>query len=139
MVKEKQFRQSDHRLMYNDEVAQVIKIVIVENKASDLEDIQKMIATIPFAQLTGCYLSPKEAIHNALHDRPDILISEISLSDTNGLVMVQKFVNILPGIKGILLYKDGRFATEAFEVGACDYIVKPLTKKRLMKTLLKVG
>lgn len=133
------FRQSAQRLMHNNEVVQVIKIVIVENKASDLENIQKMIATIPFAQLTGCYLSPKEAIDNALQDRPDILISEISLSDTNGLVMVQKFVNILPGIKGILLYKDGRFAKEAFEVGACDYIIKPITKNRLMKTLLKVG
>ena len=117
----------------------MINIVLIGDEVSDLEILKRMLSTIPFTNLTGAYSSSEESINHAVMDKPDILIAEISLSGINGLALAKDFLDILPDLKIILLYKDGKFAKEAFDIGAVGYMVKPLTREGLLRTLKKVA
>lgn len=117
----------------------MLKIVVIDEKASDIEEITSVIDTIPFVEIVGCFLSANEAIQDVVYAKPDVIIMNADVSGISGLVLAQKILEILPNIKIVLIYYDDRYAIDAFEIGICDYLLKPICRERLIRTLIKIG
>ncbi len=117
----------------------MLKIVVIDEKASEAEDTKSVVNTIPFVELVGCFLSADEALRNVIYAKPDVIILNANVSDRSGLVLAQEFKEILPSIKIILVFYDDRYAIDAFELGICDYLLKPICRDRLIRTLIKIG
>ena len=69
--------------------------------------------------------------------RPDILITDIKMPFMDGLALSKLVCAELPETKIILIsgHNDFEFAQEAIEIGVEQYLLKPVTKSSLLKTL----
>ena len=73
--------------------------------------------------------------------RPDILITDIKMPFMDGLALSKLVCAELPETRIILIsgHNDFEFAQEAIEIGVEQYLLKPVTKASLLKTLEDVS
>jgi len=90
--------------------------------------------------LVGEAKNAMEAYDIFIENRPDILITDITMPGQNGLELIHKLKDLKPDLASIVLthHEDFNFAKEAISLGVVDYILKSnLTSDRLLKVLNK--
>jgi two-component system, LytTR family, response regulator len=65
--------------------------------------------------------------------RPDLLLVDSDLSDMNGLDLLEKLSH--EGIAGVVVTRRTDLAIRAFETGALDYLLKPVSDQRFAKAM----
>lgn len=90
--------------------------------------------------LIGEASSGLEALKLSLELKPDILITDIRMPGLNGLELIEETKNQLPYLKTIILsgYDDFEYAKKGIQLGAFDYLLKPVNRENLMNVLSKV-
>ena len=77
-----------------------------------------------------------EAFKQTLQEKPDLVITDLSMPEMDGITLVNKLKHELSTrfIPVILLTGEGDLDSEAasFEAGADDYLMKPINPKRLV-------
>ncbi|MCO4797963.1 MAG: response regulator [Colwelliaceae bacterium] len=78
-----------------------------------------------------------EALHACHQFRPDYLILDMKLAADNGLMLIKPIRALLPDIRIVLLTGFASIATavEAIQMGANDYLAKPVDTQMLLKAL----
>ena len=69
--------------------------------------------------------------------RPDVLITDIRMPFMDGLSLSKLVLKEFPDIRIIIIsgYDDFEYARQAVEIGAEQYLLKPITKAALVKVL----
>jgi len=118
-----------------------MKIVVVEDELKILDGIISLINSFGGEfELRGKARNGKEGISVVLREKPDIVITDITMPILNGLEMIKEINrNNFKG-KFIILsgYADFKYAQEAIKLGSVDYLLKPVTKEDLYNSLVKV-
>lgn len=96
-----------------------------------IELIQPMFKIIDEAE-DGESLLEKAMIH-----KPDLILTDIDMPKLKGIDAIRECQKLIPDIKYIFTTAHDSFALEAFELGAVDYILKPIKKERLYSALEK--
>ena len=118
-------------------VAETIKVVIVE----DLRDIREGLATmISFTEgfeCVGKYGSMEEAIPSIRHRTPDIVLSDIGLPGMDGIEGVRIIKETYPEMTILMLsvYTDNERIFDALCAGACGYLLKKTPPARIIESL----
>jgi len=76
-----------------------------------------------------------EALDICRTQRPDLAFLDIRLPGMSGLELAKQ---LPPGIHTVFVTAYDAYAIEAFEAGAIDYLLKPVTQERLQKTLDRI-
>jgi two-component system, response regulator RegA len=78
-----------------------------------------------------------EALHACHLFRPEYLILNMKLATENGLLLIKPIRSLLPNIRIVLLTGFASIATavEAMQMGADDYLAKPVDTQMLLKAL----
>lgn len=78
-----------------------------------------------------------EALYACHQFRPDYLILDMKLASENGLRLIKPIRALLPNIRILLLtgYASIATAVEAINLGANDYLAKPVDTQMLLKAL----
>lgn len=78
-----------------------------------------------------------EALHACHQFRPEYLILDMKIAADNGLTLIKPIRALLPNIRIVLLtgYASITTAVEAINLGANDYLAKPVDTKMLLKAL----
>ncbi|RCX11359.1 LytTR family two component transcriptional regulator [Anaerobacterium chartisolvens] len=117
----------------------MIKFITVDQDSLCLEHLKNVLKGFDNVKLIGSYQNPLPALNEIQGLNPHVLISDILMSEMNGLEFAEKAASILPNIYIVFLTEYDKFALKAFELGAFDYIMKPATAKRLSKLILRVS
>lgn len=116
------------------------KVIIVDDEKwirkgiiSKLKKVNLDIDTIEEAS------NGTECIEKVKLIKPDIIICDIRMGDLNGLELCQILKNTLPNIKIIIIsgYNEFNYAKKALQIGAVDYLLKPIDTYDLFKSLQK--
>jgi two-component system LytT family response regulator len=67
--------------------------------------------------------------------RPDLLLVDSDLSDMNGLDLLEKLSH--DGIAGVVVTSRTDLAIRAFETGALDYLLKPVSERRFAQAIAR--
>ena len=72
--------------------------------------------------------------------KPDIIVSDVSMPNLNGLDMVEKIRKTDLETKIIMLsaYSDKEKLLQAISLGLVDYLIKPIEKEKLKRVIYKV-
>lgn len=113
------------------------KVLIIEDDVAINEMINTFIENAGYQALraeTGLV-----GINLALEHIPDLIICDIHLPGMHGLEVIRKLKAKaqLVDIPLIMLTADLFRAEESFDIGADEYIVKPIRKNQLMKHVYK--
>ncbi len=116
------------------------KILIADDEGI-VRDSLKFIIEKDF---TDCeiYLakSGRQAIELAEEHRPDIALLDIQMPGINGLSALREIKAINKKIRALILtaFDNFDYAKEAVELGATDYIMKPIDRKKIDETLTRL-
>lgn len=110
----------------------MIRAILVDDEESALRWLGDLLSSRAEIDVVGTATSAAEA--EALLDavRPDVVFLDISMPRRSGMTL---FANMPAGIRVVLVTAHDDRTLEAFEEGAFDYLLKPVTAARLGKTI----
>lgn len=112
-------------------------LIVDDNQPTGLY-LKQIISRIPGMNVLGVASSGKEALGFASRCKPQVVFLDVDMPDMSGLEVARKLAEMHGDLIFIFATAYPKYALEAFEVYAFDYILKPLDEKRIRKTLLKL-
>jgi len=115
-----------------------VRIVIVDDEYMALENLKYVMKHFECLEIVGMYTDPIEAIQNIAILKPDAVFLDIEMPGVNGFTVAEEIIEVLPGICIVFVTGFDEYAVKAFEINAIDYILKPVSGKRLEITIEKL-
>ena len=111
-----------------------VRIFAVDDEPLALRRIELLLGRISGVELVGKALSGADAL-DAIDDlRPDVLLLDIKMAGLTGFDVVERLSGpYVPLV--IFVTAFDKFASKAFEIGAVDYVLKPVEYDRLSAAL----
>lgn len=106
-----------------------LKTIIVDDEPLALRLMESFLENIPELDIVARCANGREAVAAVLELAPDLMFLDISMPGLNGFEVIKKIQpELLPMVIFCTAYQ--RYALDAFDVHAVDYIVKPLDEAR---------
>jgi len=108
--------------------------IIVDDEPLALDLLEDFISKIPFLNLVANCKNGFEAA-NAIRNKPvDLIFLDIQMPDISGIQLFQS-LTIKPQVIFTTAYHD--YAVEGFNLDATDYLLKPFSFERFLKSVNK--
>jgi DNA-binding LytR/AlgR family response regulator len=109
------------------------KAIIADDEKELRTYLKNMLAeTWPQLEICGEAINGKEALKMVDAFTPHIAFLDIKMPGLSGLDVAKKIAGVC---RIVFITAFDQFAVEAFERDAVDYLVKPVTKERLLQTI----
>ncbi|WP_240418433.1 response regulator [Paenibacillus periandrae] len=112
-----------------------MKALLVDDERLALIQLEKMLKELADIQIVGTSMNPLQAIEMAGELMPDVIFMDIQMPELSGLQAAELLQDICPSAEIVFVTAFDEYAIQAFELQALDYVLKPLQRKRLLKTL----
>src|ERR1700730_339866 len=109
--------------------------LVVDDEAPALDELSYLLRSMPEISAVHVATSSSEALRSLQERRYDIVFLDIRMPSLNGI----ELANVLgrfatsPAIVFVTAYEE--YAVSAFDIGACDYLLKPVSSARLRTAL----
>lgn len=113
----------------------MIKAVLIDDEYYALHGLKMELESINGIEVTGIFEDGEAALEHIKGNQPDIIFLDIEMPKINGLELFKKILDISESSKIVFITAYNEYAVEAFELNALDYLIKPVQKSRLIKTL----
>ena len=111
------------------------KIIMVEDNKPILNySLQILEKVVPNAMIAG-FNKPKMAVEYAKVNRVDLAFLDIELGMASGLDLCRSLLEINPCTNVVYLTAYPDYSLDAWDTGACGFMVKPLTPEGIRKQL----
>ena len=115
----------------------MMQVVIVDDEPIARRTLRECCAREPDLHIAGEYGDGRSALAAILENPPDLLFLDIQIDSVNGIALARSLdQRHLPDIVFVTAYD--RYALEAFEVSASDYLLKPFDYQRFQSTMARV-
>jgi DNA-binding LytR/AlgR family response regulator len=115
-----------------------LKVLIADDEPIARRILREHLESIPGAEVAGEASTGTEALANILDLKPDVVLLDLQMPGLDGLAVVRSLRGErTPLVIFVTAYE--RHAVEAFEVGAIDYLLKPVRRERLEKAIGKAS
>ncbi len=115
-----------------------MRVLIVEDELDTLSEIEDCLRCYDeIIEIESCS-NPLLAIKAYRSQSFDAALLDIQMPEMSGLELAECLSAMSPGISFIFITAYNNYATEAFELNAVDYILKPIRQERLNKALDKI-
>jgi DNA-binding LytR/AlgR family response regulator len=109
-----------------------IKCLLVDDEPLALDALESLIQKIPELEIAGKCQNAVEALQ-VIHTRKiDLLLMDIQMPELTGIEML-KSLSHPPSVIFTTAYRE--YAVEAFELDVIDYLVKPISLERLIRSI----
>lgn len=115
-----------------------MRVVLVDDEPIALDLLAKTLEQIGNIKIVGRYTNPYDAIEEIDILKPDIVFLDIEMGKINGLETAEIMMDIYGDVEIVFVTAYSQYAIDAFEVNAIDYLVKPIQKVRLSKTIQRI-
>jgi DNA-binding LytR/AlgR family response regulator len=113
-----------------------MRILIIEDEQNATERLEKLLSEVaPDKRVIGKCTSIKQTIQwlNE-NDYPDLILSDVQLSDGLSFEIFEQFKNKIPVI---FISAYDNYAIEAFKAAGLHYLLKPVKKQELSDAMLR--
>jgi two-component system, LytTR family, response regulator len=112
-----------------------LKSLIVDDEPMARKVLREEIESLDDAEVVAEADSGTGALEKIAEFRPDLVLLDLQMPDMSGLEVVRRLQggSHVPVIVIVTAYD--KFALEAFEAGAVDYLLKPVSAERLSASL----
>lgn len=116
----------------------MIKGLIVDDEESTLEEIKEIIGSLKEIEVVATASNAIDALKIIKEKDIQIVFLDINMPGMNGITLAEKITEYENNIEIVFITAYNQYALKAFEVNAIDYILKPIRRERVEKTLKKI-
>ena len=113
---------------------QIQCVIIDDNQDSNFE-LKRLCERIPFLRLQRAFENIFDAVEYLRTNTVDLLICSVELNEIKGVELV---ANLKPCPEIIFISDNEQAAFRAFELGAVDYLLRPINFPRMLSAANKV-
>jgi two-component system LytT family response regulator len=110
-----------------------MNVLIVDDEPLARDWLIRLLERMPDVQVLGEATDGAQAVAQAKRLRPDVVLLDIHIPGLNGLEVARS----LEDVPFVFTTAHGRYAVEAFELEACDYLLKPIGHAQLATALAR--
>lgn len=114
----------------------MIRVLIVDDEAPTRARLRQLLLSHPDIEVAGEAATGPEAMDAAAQLHPDLMLVDIQMPGSTGIDVVACLPHPRPHVVFCTAYDQ--YAIEAFEVGAVDYLLKPVSRARLAQALERI-
>ena len=111
------------------------RTIIIDDESLARERLKTLLDGNEFIDIIACAKNGIEAVELINEKKPDLIFLDIQMPGLNGFEVLQKLEK-LPYIIFATAYDE--YALKAFETNSIDYLLKPIEKERLNKSIGKL-
>ena len=112
-----------------------MNILIVDDEIDTLNEINYYVKKYKQFEYSVTCANPLEALDEVKKTHFDVALLDIEMPVMNGLELAEQLINFFPHMRIAFITAYNSYATEAFDVNAIDYVLKPIREERLIKAL----
>lgn len=116
-----------------------MRVIIVDDEIYAIRVLSELLKKYEGINVVNTYIDAIDAINNLEHDKPDAVFLDIHLGVYSGIDLANRFFNYDPDIEIVFVTAFSEYALQAFELNAQDYLLKPITQRRLDKTIARIA
>lgn len=111
-----------------------IRTLIVDDEAPARSRLRHLLRDDPDFALAGECSNGEQAVEAIRRDAPDLVLLDVQMPRLNGFEVCEALgLEAMPWVVFVTAYD--RYALQAFEVHAIDYLLKPIDRDRFARTL----
>jgi two-component system, LytTR family, response regulator len=113
-----------------------LRVLVADDEQVARRRLLRLLRAFPYVDVCGECATGAEVLDRARQGGVDVILLDIDMPEFSGMEAVQ----LLPDPKPIVIFctAHAEHAVEAFEVGAIDYLLKPIEAGRLAKAIERV-
>jgi DNA-binding LytR/AlgR family response regulator len=114
-----------------------LRVLIADDEPRARQFLEKLLGEHDEVEVVGAARGGAEALQMIADLRPDVAFLDIHMPDLSGLEVARHLRGAdAPSVVFVTAYD--KYAVEAFEVAALDYVLKPLRRERLTETIRRL-
>ena len=115
-----------------------IKVMLIEDEAGMRLLLRRIIEKHPEFEVVAECEELTEAVLAFNRQRPEVVFLDIGIKGQNGIECARILTDLNPKVKIIFATAYTEYMSEAFELYAFDYLVKPFDLERVKRTLNRI-
>lgn len=116
-----------------------IRVLIVDDEPPAVERLSALVAAFSDCRVVGCESRPGRVPDRCRRLQPDVVLLDVEMPGTSGIEIASELQLLDPVPAVIFITAHDRYAVDAFDVEAVDYVVKPVRQARLRQALDRVA
>ncbi|HMM30232.1 MAG TPA: response regulator [Clostridia bacterium] len=115
-----------------------MRVILVDDERKILRDLEDTVGQIEGLEVVGAYVSPLAALEDICNTKPNCAFLDIEMPGMTGIDLAERLLEWDPGMDIVFITAFNHYATQAFEVNAMDYVLKPVHPDRFEKTVRRL-
>ena len=116
----------------------MIRTIFADDEKLAREEIAFLLQGIAGVTVVGEASNGVDAFHLIEKERPDLALLDIEMPGLDGFQLVREIQSLENTPRIVFVTAYDRYALQAFEVSALDYLMKPVSRERLQQAIDKV-
>ncbi|WP_409342232.1 response regulator [Paenibacillus sp. MBLB4367] len=112
----------------------MIRALLIDDEKLALLQLEKLLKDLTAITVAAAFTDPVKAVQAAAELKPDVIFLDIDMPELSGMQAAEMLHSVCPAADLVFVTAYNAFATEAFELNALDYVLKPVQRDRLVKT-----
>lgn len=110
-----------------------MKVFLVDDEPKANRLLESYLAEFSEIESITAFTNPREALQAIQRDNPDLIFLDISMPEMDGISFAAEVLEFEHNPEIVFVTAYNKYAIDAFEVNAMDYMLKPIEKERLQR------
>ncbi|MDQ1484230.1 MAG: hypothetical protein QOF35_2306, partial [Actinomycetota bacterium] len=115
-----------------------IRVLVVDDQSMVRAGFRLLLANEADIEVVAEAADGREAVSQAARCHPDVILMDIRMPGLDGLELARVFSSMAQPPEVVFVTAHDDRAVDAFDVGAVDYLLKPLRSERLRGSLDRI-
>lgn len=116
----------------------MFKVILIDDERLALRNMEKLLEKFSDISIIGQFKNPFEALEAMSHLTADVAFLDMEMPGMMGVELAERLQQLQPGLQIVFVTAYNEYAVDAFELHALDYLLKPVRKERLEKTIERI-
>ncbi|MFC4598801.1 response regulator [Cohnella hongkongensis] len=116
-----------------------MKVLLIDDEQAMLTALSQLLSRIEGVEIVGMVRSRAEAVAFVAKHIVDLAFIDIKIAEDSGLTLALELRKMNAELDIVFVTSHKEFALDAFHAYPLDYIVKPISKKRLEETVARAA
>jgi two-component SAPR family response regulator len=115
-----------------------MKAVIVDDEELARKRLYGLLTELTDMEVPGIFGTAQEALHYIEKNPVEVVFLDISMPEMDGMELANRLLDMDSAPEVVFVTGYEEYAVAAFELDATDYLLKPISRERLAKTLQRL-